>query len=234
MTDIDQYQSRIVAALDRISWLTQQQANAPKVVQAPADNSALEAALADEHARLQSERASTAALRAKLDQERAAHEALSQQIDEDRAAMREAADTLATALADKAAVAAQLKAAEEAGAVLAKKLDEAERSQSQMARDTQRAIEAALVAHEKSDRLMGRIESQESQFQRLKDANATLRDSNANLREKNIEMLGDPDAINSSLATELAALKTLRAADVGEMDAILQELKPLIEGQNNA
>ena len=232
MTDIDHYQSRIVAALDRISWLTQQPATAPAVQ--PVNNVAHETALAEEHARLQSERASTAALRAKLDHERAAHEALSQQIEEDRAAMREAADSLSDALADKASVAAQLKAAEEAGAVLAKKLDEAELSYSQMARDTQRATEAALVAQEKIDRLIGRIESQDAQFQRRKDANATLRDSNANLREKNIEMLGNPDAINTSLATELAALKTLRVADVGEMDAILEELKPLVERQNNA
>ncbi|MFT5004660.1 MAG: cell division protein FtsB, partial [Paracoccaceae bacterium] len=81
--------------------------------------------------------------------------------------------------------------------------------------------------------LNARIENQDVQFQRLKAANAQLRDSNALLRDRNSEMLGDPSAVNQSMIAELEALKATRAAEVDEMDTILDELKPLMEGQAN-
>ncbi len=87
---------------------------------------------------------------------------------------------------------------------------------------------------EKFSKLVARIEGFEMQVQRLKDANAQLRDSSTNLREKNLELLGDANEVNQSMAAELEALKAVRAADVQEMDAILDELKPLVEGRTNA
>ncbi len=83
-------------------------------------------------------------------------------------------------------------------------------------------------------RLNARIENQEIQFQRLKSATAQLRESIGILRIRNADMLADPGVINQAMMAELEALKSTRAADVDEMDTILEELKPLVEGQINA
>ena len=87
---------------------------------------------------------------------------------------------------------------------------------------------------ERIERLTARIETQDQQFQLLKEANEQLRESNAILRERNLEMLSDPSAIDQSLKAELDALKAMRSADIEEMDAILDELKPLVEEKINA
>lgn len=86
----------------------------------------------------------------------------------------------------------------------------------------------------KVERLNARVENQDIQFQRLKGATAQLRETIGILRDRNTNMVGDPDAIDQSLRAELEALKATRAADVDEMDTILEELKPLVEGQINA
>lgn len=78
--------------------------------------------------------------------------------------------------------------------------------------------------------LQARIDALDTQVQRLKDANTHLRQSNTALREKNLEKIGDVGAVNASLQAELEALKVARAADVDEMDAILDELRPMVGG----
>jgi len=211
MTEIDQYQSRIFAALDKISRLAENVK--PTSPEAEIDHAELgrQDELIDElQTALSRERAAAAEVQAQLDRELAARAELKQQIAEDRAGQAENDQALAELRTELASATAQVKAAEGASA----------------------ATIAAM--HEQIDRQAGRIESLDNQFQRLKDANATLRESNASLREKNIEFLGDVTAINGSIAAELSAIKTLRAADVEEMDTILQELKPLVKGQNHA
>jgi len=260
MTDIDQYQSRIFAALDKISRVAAQASpSAPDdgLAQEQQRNAELieelESALAEEKASLQDERAAVAALKgallkgalqeeraavatlkADLANEQDAHENLKAQIDENLAAASEAADSLAATKDDLAAALSQAKSAASRVAELSAKLDDAETALADTRRQAERNTGSSQALEDRILRLNGRIESQDMQFQRLKDANAALRDSNAALRQKNIEMLADPDAINTSMAAELSALKTARAADVDEMDTILQELKPLVEGQTNA
>lgn len=266
MTEIDQYQSRIFAALDRISRLSKSTAQSSF----GADDrkreeeliEELEATLAEERASLQDERATVGELKAKLAQEKAAYAALADEISTLQQASAQAADELADGTSALTAAQAQAKfaedklaamqglldaantakttalgqarAAEEKLADLQNKLSEAEQANIDLSRDQARSSNSTSAMEEKIARLMGRIQSQDNQFQRLKDANATLRDSNAGLRAKNLEMLGDPTAINVSMAAELEALKVSRAADVEEMDAILNELEPLVGGQKDA
>ncbi|NOX39900.1 MAG: hypothetical protein GXP05_05140 [Alphaproteobacteria bacterium] len=94
------------------------------------------------------------------------------------------------------------------------------------------ALPAALEAT--ITRLNARIENQDVQFRRLKSATAQLRESIGILRTRNADMLADPAVIDQAMLAELEALKSSRAADVAEMDTILEELKPLVEGQINA
>lgn len=98
--------------------------------------------------------------------------------------------------------------------------------------DAKDAAPASLDGN--SAKMQSRIENMDLQIDRLKAANAHLRESIGRLREKNIKNLGDDAAIDESLRAELEALQVLRAAEVGEMDNILEELKPLVEGRIDA
>lgn len=70
-------------------------------------------------------------------------------------------------------------------------------------------------------------------LQRLRASNEQLRDMNAKLRSALTVGL-DPELLNESMQAEIEALHTLRAADAAEVNAILAELKPLIEEANHA
>jgi chromosome segregation ATPase len=73
------------------------------------------------------------------------------------------------------------------------------------------------------------LQSMDDQLQRLRASTDQLRQSNAQLHE------GVTGAsINAALAAEVEALKALRAAETAEIDAILAELKPLIEEASRA
>lgn len=68
----------------------------------------------------------------------------------------------------------------------------------------------------------------ETTLRRLKQVNAQLRESNDALRTANAAGIGDAHLVNKAMLAELEALRATRAADIGEMDAILADLKPLI------
>ena len=70
-------------------------------------------------------------------------------------------------------------------------------------------------------------------LQRLRASNEQLRDMNAKLRSALTVGL-DPELLNESMQAEIEALHTLRAADAAEVNAILAELKPLIEEASHA
>jgi hypothetical protein len=83
--------------------------------------------------------------------------------------------------------------------------------------------------------LMQRVGTQQAQLQemdvhlqRLRAATERLRDLNGQLRTALTAGL-TPELIDTALAAEVEALQALRAADAAEVDAILAELKPLIE-----
>lgn len=69
----------------------------------------------------------------------------------------------------------------------------------------------------------------EAEVQRLRASNAELRDLNAQLRSAAADGAPSAELINRATLAEVDALQAQRAADVAEIDAILGELKPLIE-----
>ncbi|NOX74980.1 MAG: hypothetical protein GXP03_15620 [Alphaproteobacteria bacterium] len=249
MDEIEQYQTRIFAALDKVSRLTAELAPlAPASASpAPVDDGLrqrdlalieeLEATLAEERLDLDSERDLVAVLKGKLvAAERTLEEALAAgaAVAELEAAAEKAKaehdnlqQQLEVALAEKAAA----DQASEQAAETARRGAERDAQLREKEQDRQKNTTSHL--EETVARLNARIENQDVQFQRLKGANAQLRDSNALLRERNVEMLGDADAIDQSMRAELEALKTTRAADVEEMNTILDELKPLVKEQAN-
>ncbi len=232
MDEIEQYQARIFAALDKVSGLVsdaagRQSQNDHDMQRDVVLIGELEATLAEEQADLKAERALTTTTQQQL-----------QAIE----------NALAVAKADRLSAQNRLKDEQTVRDEAEKARDEAEqalvttnsalvdlqRTTQQQQKELERAQGTGRRLEERAAHLMARIENQDVQFQRLKDANAQLRDSNAVLRERNAAMLADPAAINQSMQAELDALKTTRAADVDEMDAILEELKPLVEGNANA
>jgi len=69
----------------------------------------------------------------------------------------------------------------------------------------------------------------EAELHRLRASNADLRELNAQLRSAAADGAASPELINRATIAEVEALEAQRAADVAEMDAILSELKPLVE-----
>ena len=67
------------------------------------------------------------------------------------------------------------------------------------------------------------------ELQRLRQVNAELRDNNSQLREALTAGVSEPHLVNKAMLAELDALRATRAADAAEMDAILEELTPIIE-----
>ena len=67
------------------------------------------------------------------------------------------------------------------------------------------------------------------ELQRLRQVNAELRDINSQLREAVSAGVSEPHLVNKAMLAELEALRAIRASDAAEMDAILQELTPIIE-----
>ena len=67
------------------------------------------------------------------------------------------------------------------------------------------------------------------ELQRLRQVNAELRSNNAALREALAAGVSEPHLVNKAMLAELEALRATRAADAAEMDAILDELTPIIK-----
>ncbi len=74
----------------------------------------------------------------------------------------------------------------------------------------------------------------DGELQKLKRVNAQLRQNNQALRDANEQGVGDPHLINKSMMTELDALRASRDADRAELDAVLGELRPMLERGANA
>ena len=89
---------------------------------------------------------------------------------------------------------------------------------------------AALEALEKKlDKVRAQVARQEHDLAKLRGVNAQLRENNAKLREANAAGLADAGLINSGIGVELDALRTVQAADRAELDAVLEELRPMVE-----
>jgi len=100
-------------------------------------------------------------------------------------------------------------------------------------------IERVRVLKERQDKQIAnltlRAETQSKHLMRLDEELQQLRASNVQLREMNTKLRETvttglaPELLDAAVATELEALRAQRSADAAEVDAILDELKPLIE-----
>ncbi len=106
-------------------------------------------------------------------------------------------------------------------------------------------IERVRVLKERQDgkiaELEGRVSAQAEQMaqldgelQRLRASNADMREMNAQLRSTAADGAADPELINRALIAEVEALQAQRSADAAEVDAILADLKPIIEEAQHA
>lgn len=93
------------------------------------------------------------------------------------------------------------------------------------------AEQASGLAEEKIASQAETLERFDMEIQLLQKANAQLRDNNAALRAANAEGVGQPELINDGLEAEINGLRAARSADRAELDAVLAELKPIVEGQ---
>ncbi len=93
-------------------------------------------------------------------------------------------------------------------------------------RDKQDTVIGAL--QDEVQKLREEMIRHDSDVQRIKRVNAQLRANNSSLREANEAGVSDPHLINKAMLSELEALRVSHEADRAEMDAILDELKPLV------
>lgn len=125
-----------------------------------------------------------------------------------------------------------------ASAELAEQL-EAERTANAQLEERVKAI------REKQETVVGTLEAEVtklreeiaghfSEMSRMQQINSQLRENNAALREANAEGVGDAHLINKAMLTELEALRSARAADRAELDAVLDELRPLAVAEGGA
>ena len=119
----------------------------------------------------------------------------------------------------------------------------------QEALDDERAANAELEARvaalkERQDTQVAdlklRAETQSKHLMKLDEELQQLRASNVQLREMNVALRETvtkglaPELHNAAMTAEMEALQAQRSADAAEVDAILDELKPLIEESANA
>jgi chromosome segregation ATPase len=69
----------------------------------------------------------------------------------------------------------------------------------------------------------------DTELQRLRASSADMREVNAQLRVAATDGVAEPELINRAMMAEVEALSAQRASESAEVDAILKELKPLIE-----
>lgn len=105
-------------------------------------------------------------------------------------------------------------------------------------------VERVSILKERQDTqvasLTSRVETQRAQLmaldrelQQLRASNVQLREMNTKLRDAVTKGLA-PELHKAAVSAEIEALHVQRSADAAELDAILTELKPLIEETPNA
>lgn len=107
-------------------------------------------------------------------------------------------------------------------------LEERVRAQKDKAERQGRELQAEI------DRLKQELADAEIQAQRMRRTNTQLRQSIQALRESAEEGVSEPHLINQAMMSELEGLRVAREGDRAEMDAILGELKPLLEEKSDA
>lgn len=83
-------------------------------------------------------------------------------------------------------------------------------------------LEAAVAAER------GRLAALDHELQRLRQSNADLRDVAGQLRAALAEDVAEPELVNRAMLAEIEALRATRAADLAEIDAVYDALRPHI------
>lgn len=128
----------------------------------------------------------------------------------------------------------QLHAGEGGDAAALKAELEAERVANQQLEERVRAIKekqetAVSKLEEDVAHLQAALKSRDAEVQQMRSVNDSLRSSNAKLRDANAQGVGDAEAINASMVTELETLRAARASDRSEIEEILATLEPVLK-----
>jgi len=83
-------------------------------------------------------------------------------------------------------------------------------------------LEAAVEAER------GRLATLDHELQRLRQSNADLRDVAGQLRAALAEDVAEPELVNRAMVAEIEALRATRAADLAEIEAVIDTLRPHI------
>jgi chromosome segregation ATPase len=81
-------------------------------------------------------------------------------------------------------------------------------------------LEAAVMAER------GRLAALDHELQRLRQSNADLRDVAGQLRAALAEEVAEPELVNRAMVAEIEALRATRAADLAEIEAVIDTLRP--------
>lgn len=139
-------------------------------------------------------------------------------------------ERLSQALEDEQLVARQIQARNDA---LSAKLDtfEAETAadMAAFAADAEASRAAAAEAEAKSERLRGELLVRDALTSQLRRVNLQLRQNNLALRDAVLKGMPDPNLVNKAMLTELESIRTSRDAERAEIDAILEELRVILE-----
>lgn len=241
MSQIEELQGRIAAALDRIGGGVE--------TLAARDAPAATAAADDLAMALEEERLANAQLGERIKTIKARHEA-------DMQALRDELDTsgqVEALRADAARLGSEAEAARaearraetqasEAKAATGRASAEIDRLKAEVARLTADLAEAtraeALRAEMEALRretgaqadVLARLDMD---MQRVRFSNDQLREVNAALRDSNAAHVGEPHLINKAMLAELEGLRAARAADVAEAGAVLKKLETLLSQAAN-
>ncbi len=96
----------------------------------------------------------------------------------------------------------------------------------------ERKASGAAQLERRLARMTEQLDLQSLEMLRLKKANAKLVEANAALRDAQIAGTPDSVVLNRSLSAELDALHAERRAEMAEMEEILAEIRPLVNGSD--
>ncbi|UWQ93094.1 hypothetical protein K3727_10085 [Rhodobacteraceae bacterium M382] len=237
MSQIEELQGRILAAMDRINAGVE----AVSTAQAEAREPDADLALA-----LDEEKLANAQLEERLKTIKAKHQAEIDALNAQTAEAEPQPDAAPTAEAEAELEGLRSDLELQAGRI--EELNQEVASLKGAAQEKQGQIDAVT---QERDQLVARIEGMEAEqstgadaqsaeivaldadLQRLRQANEQLRQTNAALREANEAGVGEPDLINKAMLAELEGLRATQAADAAEVGAVMTKLNTLLSNARN-
>ncbi len=232
MSQIEELQSRLSAAMDRIGAGVEALAARPaQPPQTEGEQPASELA-----ALLEDERMANAQLQERLKAVKARHE---REIAELKAAAAD--DGRTDALKEEVErLRADLEAARDEARTLREELETARAELGQLQDAARGERDSGAALQQEVETLRRETESQaaamvqlDRDVQRVREANRQLREVNAALRKAAEEKVGDPDLVNKAMLAELEGLRAAHAADAAEAGAILARLDVLLSNAAN-